>query len=73
MGPDGFTGSRPRRAPGGGKQLSVPNSSARITTCHSRTFPVSTLTPSTAETRPSPAWVASSTRILEWRSTSSPA
>ena len=36
-------------------------------------FPVSTLTPSTAETRPSPVWVASSTRLLEWRSTSSPA
>jgi S1-C subfamily serine protease len=33
--------------------LSVPNASARTTTCHSRMPPVRTLTPSAAETRPS--------------------
>jgi hypothetical protein len=45
--------------------LSVPNASARTTTCHSRMPPLSTLTPSAAETRPSPICVTSSTCRLE--------
>ena len=45
--------------------LKVPNSTARTTTCHNRTSPVSTAAPRAAETRPSPACVTSSTRRLE--------
>ena len=45
--------------------LKMPNSTARTTTCHSLTSPVSTAAPSAAETRPSPVCVASSTCRLE--------
>ncbi len=53
--------------------LRMPNATARTTTCHSRISPARTLTPRTAETRPRPAWVASSRWRLLQRSISSPA
>jgi len=65
---------QPRRALGLEARPARPRRpSASTTARHSRTFPASTLALREAETKPSPAWVASSTCRLDWRPTSSPA